>query len=83
MDIETKKAIHHLLQVWQQYSSTTGSSGHTYYLHQCMSAGENAGAFLERLGLGTEDGYGFSANEAGRAIANDRGLREGPLKRWQ
>jgi hypothetical protein len=76
MDVLTEKAIYHLLSIWGQYSSTTGADGHDYYLHQCMSAGEDAGAFLESLGLGTEDGIGFSANERGRAIASNHSLRK-------
>jgi hypothetical protein len=76
MDIETKRAIHHLLSIWGQYSSVTGKDGHEYYLHQCMSAGQEAGAFLMRLGLGEDDGIGIRLNDEGRTIANDESLRE-------
>ena len=75
MDPLTEKAIYHLLDVWGQYSRSTAQDGSTYFQHQCMSAGEDAAMFLQELGLGTEDGYGFFLNDAGKAIERNRSLR--------
>jgi hypothetical protein len=76
LDIETRRAIFHLLRLWEQYSSTVGEEGRLCLLHQNMAAGEDAAAFLSRLGLGTDDGMTLTLSAAGLAIAQDETLNE-------
>ena len=76
MDITLKKAIHHLLHIWFQYQHANSKVANISVSHQCMTAGEDAADFLEKLGLGHDDGYNFVLNDKAREIMNDESLSD-------
>lgn len=79
LEIETRRAIHHLLWIWHQYGNPTTFGEPTTHMelsHSCMKAGEDAADFLERLGLGEDVGDTFVVNEAGLLIMYDDTLEE-------
>lgn len=76
MDLELRKAIHHLLWIWAQY----GPSENINYAdklrldHQFMSAGEQAGDFLASHGVGIDEGREIKLTPLGMEIYNDESL---------
>lgn len=52
-------ALGHLLWVWRQYGD---------FRHDCMTAGEEAAAYLSSLGLGEISGTQFVPSESGRRL---------------
>lgn len=62
IDKKLEEAAHHLLWVWYQYGDSTRKD---YLEHRNMAAGEQAAEFLEELGYGEDEGYGFKVNQKG------------------
>jgi hypothetical protein len=68
---ELKEAIGHLLWVWYQYGEHhVKENGQICLEHMNMAAGEDAGDFLNNLGLGEDEGYCFVLNETGMGLMN-------------
>lgn len=67
MNNDLEKAVYNLLWVWYQYNHIHKST-EDYFSHACMGAGENAAQFLERMGYGHDDGWGFVLNQKAKDL---------------
>ena len=83
MSLNERKAIHHLLWIWYEYSNDThkepkGFEAATalHLPHRNMQAGEQATDFLISLGLAIDQGYQCELTPAGLEIFNDESLSE-------
>ncbi|HEY0120639.1 MAG TPA: hypothetical protein VGC14_02570 [Rhizobium sp.] len=74
MDENLRIAVYHLLWVWKQYGRTSQYDGVDGLDHMNSTAGEDAADFLESLGLGHDQGYGFIPNEVAIALMDCEAL---------
>lgn len=58
------EAAHMIMSIWHQF----GSNNDGELVHNFMGAPEDAGEWLEDLGLVIDDGYVFKPTEAGKAL---------------
>lgn len=59
----------HLIAVWFQYGGGyKNAAGVVRLPHHCMQAGENAGDWLESLGLATDNGWEWELSPEGMAL---------------
>lgn len=79
MDINIKKGIHHTLWMWVLSGRASYSDGQItdgcLFDHECMSYGEQAGDWLEEMGVGIQGDWSFQINQAGVDIMYDEGLQ--------
>lgn len=80
MDINVKKGIHHTLWMWFLAGKCSAVKNGNItagclFDHECMSYGEQAGDWLEEMGVGLQDDWSFEINQAGVDIMYDEELQ--------
>ena len=69
-----REAVYHLLWIWLQYGGGDRKGDRVTLPHRFMSAGEDAADYIERLGLGEDEGYEVVLNAAGVELLDSEGF---------